>query len=646
MVSRARWGRSDSLLVVAMVAGGVLLALLLGNDYGLSWDEPLIATYVGRLQRAYASLQSKDAVFVDLQYYGPLYFLIADGIAHGFRELLGGWSLVDGRHAAYFLSYVLATVSVFAIGRGLTGRWPAMLGALLMATQPLFFGHAFINPKDIPFLSVFTCAVASGMLAVGSLQARADLTRSSSAEGAPRHPTPALRAIAHWRRTSRPVKALLILVGLLALVLLVDILLLRRIVLPSMLALTRMALAGEAPGPIQALFMRLTTPGGTIPLEAYLHKVHGIHSRIQLFAEALVVVLALALLTSILSSRYRDLGRSFFLWWLAAAGLMGAATAVRVLGPLAGILVCGLLLLHLRLRAFPLVGLYWLLAAAVTYACWPYLWGNPIGGLVEAVGRASQFPWDAPVLFAGQLVRASELPRYYAAAILAVQLTLPAILLGVAGAAIAILGSRRRGRLPEVALLWIWLLLPFLPAIMLGSTVYDNARQLLFALPPLFILSSCAIEWILRALRSPLARGVVTILILLPGIVGIVSLHPYEYIYYNEFVGGVGGAFRKFELDYWVTGFREAMEFVNAVSPRDGTVGVAGARAAAAAFARQDINVWGQDDTGGPGRHPDFLVATTRWNADLTAWPEAPVLWRLERNGALLAVVKDLRGIE
>ncbi|MCJ7513277.1 MAG: hypothetical protein MUO23_09955, partial [Anaerolineales bacterium] len=133
MLAGSRWDRSDSRVVVAIVVGGLLLALILGNDYGMSWDEPLIATYVERLLRAYASLEAKDAVFVDLHFYGPLYFLVADGIARGLREVLAGWSLIEGRHAAYFLSYVLATVSVFVAGRGLAGRWPALLGALLMA---------------------------------------------------------------------------------------------------------------------------------------------------------------------------------------------------------------------------------------------------------------------------------------------------------------------------------------------------------------------------------------------------------------------------------------------------------------------------------------------------------------------------------
>ena len=45
-----------------------------------------------------------------------------------------------------------------------------------------------------------------------------------------------------------------------------------------------------------------------------------------------------------------------------------------------------------------------------------------------------------------------------------------------------------------------------------------------------------------------------------------VHLHPYQYIYYNSFVGGVHGAFHNYELDYWGTSYYEAAEYVNQVA--------------------------------------------------------------------------------
>jgi hypothetical protein len=646
VLTRSRWSRSDTLLVVAIVVGGLLLALTLGNDYGLSWDEPLIATYVGRLLRAYASLESKDSVFVDLHYYGPLFFLIADGIGRGLREILTGWTLADGRHAASFLSYVMATLSVFVIARGVTGRWPALIGALLMATQPLLFGHAFINPKDIPFLGFFAAVVASGMLAVQAIPAEAGVAgeRPSAASAESADFLTRLRTV--WKRMAWPLRTLLGLGLVLGSVLLVDALFLRRITLPLLLSLTRAAVAGEAPGLVQGMFDRMTEAGRAISIEAYLHKVTGLHRRIGIFAGALILIVSLSLVSSAVLSRNKSLGRAFAWWWVVSAVLVGAATAIRVLGPMAGVLVCTLLVARLGRRSVPLIGLYWLLGAAVVYAGWPYLWGRPIAALLEAFSRAADSPWDAKVLFMGQLTRVIDLPRYFAPAILSLQLTLPALVLAPLGAVLSVVMGRRTGNLPWALVLWAWWLVPFVPSVALGSTVYDNARQLLFALPPMFALSSLAIAVLLRAARFRLARLALSLLILLPGVLAIRQLHPYEYIYYNQLVQGVNGAYRLFELDYWVTGSREAIGFVNEVAPPSATVAVAGSRAVAAYHAREDLDLWPQDDLGEPGRRPDFLIATTRWDSDLNAWPEAPVVWRLERDGALLAVVKDLRGGE
>ncbi len=63
-------------------------------------------------------------------------------------------------------------------------------------------------------------------------------------------------------------------------------------------------------------------------------------------------------------------------------------------------------------------------------------------------------------------------------------------------------------------------------------------------------------------------RLALSAIVLLPGILGTVSLHPYEYIYYNSFVGGVRGANGVYELDRWCLSLREGMRSIdNIASP-------------------------------------------------------------------------------
>lgn len=43
--------------------------------------------------------------------------------------------------------------------------------------------------------------------------------------------------------------------------------------------------------------------------------------------------------------------------------------------------------------------------------------------------------------------------------------------------------------------------------------------------------------------------------------------HPFESVYFNRFVGGTRGAFRKFEMDYWGNCIRKSLDWVATVEP-------------------------------------------------------------------------------
>jgi hypothetical protein len=68
--------------------------------------------------------------------------------------------------------------------------------------------------------------------------------------------------------------------------------------------------------------------------------------------------------------------------------------------------------------------------------------------------------------------------------------------------------------------------------------LYDNFRQIFFILPPIFLMAGVALE----AIKNVKWQAALIVICLLPSAFGIVSLHPYEYMYYNSFVGGVSGA--------------------------------------------------------------------------------------------------------
>ncbi len=128
--------------------------------------------------------------------------------------------------------------------------------------------------------------------------------------------------------------------------------------------------------------------------------------------------------------------------------------------------------------------------------------------------------------------------------------------------------------------------------------------------------------------------------LVLPGIVAGVQLHPYEYIYYNSFIGGVPGAQGRFETDYWATSYRAAMNYVNSIAPANGKIFVAGPSYIAAIYARRDLRIYMDIDMN--TQVFDYAIITTRYGVDRTDFPNAPVVYTIEREGVPLTVIKKI----
>ena len=181
----------------------------------------------------------------------------------------------------------------------------------------------------------------------------------------------------------------------------------------------------------------------------------------------------------------------------------------------------------------------------------------------------------------------------------------------------------------------LWFVIPFIGFVILRSALYDNFRQIIFILPPIFWMAGVVFEKVKR----PALQVALIVLVILPGIVDGVRLHPYEYIYYNRFIGGVNGAQNKFELDYWGISYREAAEYVNKIAPPNAAIWVDGPSRLFEIFAREDLKVYSPNE---PERaeHYDYVVVTTRYDLDKINYPNAKIIHRIARGKAVLTVIK------
>lgn len=322
---------------------------------------------------------------------------------------------------------------------------------------------------------------------------------------------------------------------------------------------------------------------------------------------------------------------------------LGIATSNRVLGPLAGVLI---VLYFLSKRptwknSFWIL-VYGLLSIVVMLATWPYLWESPFRFL-QVFQFMSDNPTVLPVLFGDQLYRAYDLPRRYLPFFMIFTLTefiWPLFLLGL----FAVYRKFRQDlpNLIQLLLILFWLLIPLAYAIVSRPPMYDGMRHFLFIVPPVFIFTGFAFEYLFILIKKKWLIVLLVLTVLTPGIIGIVQLHPYEYTYYNSFIGGTAGAFRHYETDYWLTCYKEAVEKFNRLETKPVNLYIHREVDVAQPYAADNIKI--QDERGSEDQimKGDYILINTRTNEDRKTFHDAPTILTVGRSGATFCVIKEI----
>jgi len=581
------------LAILAITAGAILGLLWITPGYGMSTDEQVNFDVGTDALRAYLSPAGLEEYLTHgdpLAHHGPSYFVLWSALSKALARVLDTWRIADARHLVTFLTFGLAVFCLYRLLLRVAAPRFAWMTAALFATQPLLFGHGFINQKDTPFMAFFLASVVVGLTLVDRLALSVD-TRGGSAQ--PSRPLPTVLR-SEWEVLSPCRRALAVLVLFLLGLVLVDALLLEA---PLRLAnqAIQAAYSGQAPGPLTELFNRIAEDAYKTPLVEYQFKAAWAYGAVGRVAEGMV---ALLLACALLSRLFPASSQGFWAglrphWGLAvlAGGLVGFTVAIRPIGGLAGLLVSGYALHRVGRRAWALLAIYWVAAGILTYAAWPYLWPAPLPRLLESLGFSTGFD-PKPTQFRGRIVRGDALPLDYFPTLAAIQLTEPILPLFLLGVVAAVGGWRKRTiERSMIVLLVAWIGLPLFALIGLSIGVYNNLRQLHFVLPVVFAFAGIGLAWLLPKFPKRWMQHVVFTLALIPGLVGIVRLRPYEYAYFNSFVGGVRGAADAYALEYWCTSYREAMAYVNQVAAPGDTVLAFLAPDNARPFARKDLVV-------------------------------------------------------
>lgn len=200
---------------------------------------------------------------------------------------------------------------------------------------------------------------------------------------------------------------------------------------------------------------------------------------------------------------------------------------------------------------------------------WPYALRQPLLGPLKALQEFENFSHLTYYeLFEG--VRMYMKPWHYIPKLIII--TAPLVFL--IGIPLLLLYFAKKKRLTSekivIALLLFSSVFPVFYTIYKGSYLYNGWRHMLFVYPGLVVIAAVGWSRLMDFFKPYALKSVVMGLLLVfsaPAIVFSIANHPYQYMYFNELVGGVKGANGNYELDYWNQTPREAMEWISKNKP-------------------------------------------------------------------------------
>lgn len=671
--------RHEKVLLFLWLTLNLILGALTVHEYGMSVDEVNNQRYAADTLDAYPSF---FGILYEPKYdssyegHGPAFVTIAAIFVRVVQTLLPNAFAPDLWHYAYFITFQLTGLCLYWLTRRWFSIWTAWGLLILFSTQPLLLGHAFINPKDTPFMFFLTLSVLWGFRMVDTVSAEQTYVSLEK---------PARTLTGRFRRADPPRRIKFLIYLTLAILASLALLIFSGQINFLIEDLVTFFYHAESDTWAGQLFSAVGS--STVPVRDYVLKALRIFDRVErglLLAGSLFFLVYFGLLVSnttlpillhhIWAERYkvrewtRGMGKglrnslradSLKTWFgetvravrdprLTLAGVaLGLATAVRAIGPVAGVIVVLYLFAKVRSRAWGTAIAYFLVTGVITYIAWPRLWDAPILRYLEGLGVISNFPhFPGRVLFNGELYGASDLPRSYLPVLLNIQFTEPVLLCVYMGLGILI-WRLLRSQIRTDLLLYISLgfALPLFLLILLRPTLYHNFRQALFLIPAMFMLAAFTLEIMFNKVSQNWLRIFLIATLALPGVYSTAKLYPYEYVYYNSLVGGSDGATHRYELDYWRISLREmALELNNVASPGSIVV-VTRSAGLLARYTRPDLIVDKPiNSILDLDRGYDYIVQVTRGKGgDL--YPEVDSVITIERDGVVLVTAKYVRDV-
>lgn len=220
-----------------------------------------------------------------------------------------------------------------------------------------------------------------------------------------------------------------------------------------------------------------------------------------------------------------------------------------------------------------------IIALSTYYLASPYLLQKQLF-IIDAISASEKYPFPGAILFQRIMYNPKGLPWYYLPFWISISTPIITLLFFAVGNFYIIRSFLDKEKVKEYILIFIFLIFwfPIVFVFFHKIVIYDAWRQFLFLAGPLNLIAILGLYSLIKT-RNKVVIFLTLILLFVNFFVTakeMIRLHPYEYIYFNSFVGGLSGAYRVYETDYWGASFKVATDWIyqnrNFYASEDGNV--------------------------------------------------------------------------
>jgi len=213
--------------------------------------------------------------------------------------------------------------------------------------------------------------------------------------------------------------------------------------------------------------------------------------------------------------------------------------------------------------------LFWILSISVIswflgILLWPFALHGPFKNVIESYKVMAHFPSTFRQIFDGKVEWSDYMPWYYLPK--SMLITIPIIVLtGLVLFCGFIRFKANAEKILYYGLVIFSVLFPVIFVVYEKSNIYSSWRQFLFIYPGIILLSAIGYHNVFDFLKNRYLKWVMALFLV------VLSIHPlkfmfnnphFYYLYYNQFVGGLRGAYSNYETDYYYVSQTEASKWL------------------------------------------------------------------------------------